>query len=67
MQYAEHGSQEQADYVDEAQIYEDEHWNEHQDEYNYDGSDGYGHDAKDYYHQYDDSSDRRHDGRGDMW
>ncbi|GKU19197.1 unnamed protein product [Fusarium langsethiae] len=68
VQYGESGSGE-VDYVDEAQIYEDEHGNDndHQD-YSYDDPEGYGPGAKEYYHQYQDNdNDRRHDGRDDMW
>lgn len=57
------------DYVDEAQIYEDEHGNDNNDDYEYDNQDGYGHSVKDYYqYQGNDSDHRRHGGGGDsMW
>ncbi|KAM0562911.1 hypothetical protein ACHAPJ_001751 [Fusarium lateritium] len=67
VQYGESGSGE-VDYVDEAQIYEDEHGTDQHQDYGYDDSEGYGPGAKEYYHQYHDSGDnRRNDGREDMW
>lgn len=68
MQYADSGNGE-VDYVDDAQIYEDEHGNDHHDDYDYDGSDGYGQGVKEYYQYHDtgDDRDRRHDRREDMW
>ena len=70
MQYAETGAGE-VDYVDDAQIYEDEHGNEHHDSYNYEGSDGYDQGVKDYYQYQDGRDDRQHDsrrdGQDDMW
>lgn len=55
------------DYVDEAQIYEDEHGNDNQEDYSYDNQDGYGHSVKDYYQYQGDDSDRRHHGGNSMW
>lgn len=66
MQYAESGNGE-VDYVDDAQIYEDEHGNDNHDDYDYDGSDGYGQGTKEYYQYHDTGDDRRHDRREDMW
>ncbi|KIL93340.1 hypothetical protein FAVG1_03320 [Fusarium avenaceum] len=72
VQYGESGSGE-VDYVDDAQIYEDEHGTDHhqrqqQQEYAYDDPEGYGPGEKEYYHQYHDAgNDRRNDGREDMW
>ncbi|RSL62122.1 hypothetical protein CEP53_004879 [Fusarium sp. AF-6] len=68
VQYADSGNGE-VDYVDDAQIYEDEHGNDHHDDYDYDGSDGYGQGVKEYYQYQDtgDDRDRRHDRREDMW
>ncbi|KAJ3465207.1 hypothetical protein MRS44_005865 [Fusarium solani] len=68
VQYADSGNGE-VDYVDDAQIYEDEHGNDHHDDYDYDGSDGYGQGVKEYYQYHDtgDDRDRRHDRREDMW
>ncbi|RFN48524.1 hypothetical protein FIE12Z_7232 [Fusarium flagelliforme] len=67
VQYGESGSGE-VDYVDDAQIYEDEHGNDHHEDYSYDDPEGYGPGAKEYYHQYHDTgNDRRNDGREDMW
>lgn len=78
-QYADSGADEPVDYVDEAQIYEDEHGSDHhhyhhhqhqqqqhhRQDYGYDSQDAY--DDKDYY-QYHDDGDHRRDDRGqDMW
>ena len=63
VQYAESGGSGQVDYVDEAQIYEDEHGNEEQDDYGYNNMDGYGHGVKDYYnYREDDDGHQRHGG-----
>ncbi|KID77860.1 Protein zds1 [Metarhizium brunneum] len=67
VQYAESGSENQVDYVDEAQIYEDEHGNDNQEDYSYDNQDGYGHSVKDYYQYQGDDSDHRHHGGNSMW
>ncbi|CAM1505708.1 Fc.00g113450.m01.CDS01 [Cosmosporella sp. VM-42] len=70
VQYAETGAGE-VDYVDDAQIYEDEHGTENHDNYNYEGSEGYDQGVKDYYQYQDGRDDREHDGqqdgRDDMW
>ncbi|KAF5018159.1 hypothetical protein F66182_9869 [Fusarium sp. NRRL 66182] len=67
VQYGESGSGE-VDYVDDAQIYEDEHGHDQHEDYDCDDPEGYGPGAKEYYHQYHDTGDdRRHDGREDMW
>ncbi|ODA80806.1 hypothetical protein RJ55_03766 [Drechmeria coniospora] len=63
--YADAGPDDQVEYVDDAQIYEDEHGNSNREEYGYGG---YGHDVKDYYHFNDIGDDnQRHDGESDMW
>lgn len=62
VQYADSGAEGQADYVDEAQIYEDEHGDD--DEYGYEGVDGSGREAKEYLHEEDDHRRHRQD---DMW
>jgi hypothetical protein len=67
VQYADSESNGQVDYVDEAQIYEDEHGNERQERYEYDGTEGYGQGSKEYYHYHDNRGDRRQDEQGDMW
>ncbi|KPM35060.1 hypothetical protein AK830_g11509 [Neonectria ditissima] len=73
VQYAESGGNDEVDYVDDAQIYEDEHGNDHSNSYDYEGSDGYGQGSKEYYQYHDNEEDRRHDrddrddGRDDMW
>ncbi|KAF5627945.1 component of SWI SNF transcription activator complex [Fusarium sp. NRRL 25303] len=67
VQYGESGNGE-VDYVDDAQIYEDEHGTDHHQDYGYDDPEGYGPGSKEYYHQYhDNENDRRQDGREDMW
>lgn len=66
MQYADSGSG-QVDYVDDAQIYEDEHGREQSNDYGYDGSDGYGQGSKEYYQYHGNGDDRRHERRDDMW
>ncbi|KAK0384738.1 hypothetical protein NLU13_7216 [Sarocladium strictum] len=65
VQYADSGNG-QVDYVDDAQIYEDEHGRDSND-YAYDGSDGYGQGSKEYYQYHGNGDDRRHDRRDDMW
>ncbi|KAH8170834.1 activator of mitotic machinery cdc14 phosphatase activation c-term domain-containing protein [Sarocladium implicatum] len=66
VQYADSGSG-QVDYVDEAQIYEDEHGRDQHNEYGYDGSDGYGQGSKEYYQYHGNGDDRRHERGDDMW
>lgn len=70
--YGEAGASEEVDYVDDAQIYEDEHGTDHhhqqtrQQDYGYEGTDSYGHEVKDYYQYHD--NDQRRDGRdNNMW
>ncbi|KHN99019.1 Sporulation protein Zds1 [Metarhizium album ARSEF 1941] len=67
IQYAESGHESQIDYVDEAQIYEDEHGNDNQDDYGYDNQDGYGHSVKDYYQHQGNDSHHRRQGGDSMW
>jgi len=67
VQYADSGSNGQVDYVDDAQIYEDEHGNEQQDDYAYEGSESYGQGSKEYYQYHNNGDSHRHDGQGDMW
>ncbi|PFH62018.1 hypothetical protein XA68_15454 [Ophiocordyceps unilateralis] len=65
VQYADSGTDGQAEYVDEAQIYEDEHGDDRDDdEYGYEGVDSPGREMKEYPHGEDDH--RRHR-RDDMW
>ncbi|KAI5459268.1 hypothetical protein BGZ63DRAFT_360962, partial [Mariannaea sp. PMI_226] len=67
VQYAESGNHE-VDYVDDAQIYEDEHGNDSHDSYGYDNSDSYGQGVKEYYQYHDSADDGRHNnGRDEMW
>ncbi|UNI18095.1 hypothetical protein JDV02_004387 [Purpureocillium takamizusanense] len=66
VQYADSAGDGQVEYVDDAQIYEDEHGNDNShDAYGYEG---YGQDMKDYY-QYNDNADddRNHRRQDDMW
>ncbi|KAJ6438932.1 hypothetical protein O9K51_08334 [Purpureocillium lavendulum] len=67
VQYADSAGDGQVEYVDDAQIYEDEHGNDNSHEA-YNGYEGYGHDMKDYY-QYNDNAhdDRSHGRQDDMW
>ncbi|PHH82526.1 hypothetical protein CDD82_5707 [Ophiocordyceps australis] len=67
VQYAESGPDEQVEYVDDAQIYEDEHGSDNADDYGYEASEEYGHESKDYpeYPGGADGQDRH--GRDSMW
>lgn len=66
MQYAESGDQ--VDYVDDAQIYEDEHGDESADSYDYGNASGvYDPSLKEYYQYHDEGSDHRDDRRSDTW
>ncbi|QUC16422.1 uncharacterized protein UV8b_00663 [Ustilaginoidea virens] len=67
VQYAESGVDGQADYIDEAQIYEDEHRNDNHDGYDYDNDEGYSHSVKDYYQYQGNDSEHRHHDDDDMW
>ncbi|KAK5987729.1 Protein zds1 [Cladobotryum mycophilum] len=64
VQYANSGTDGQVDYVDEAQIYEDEQEN-HQ--YGEDSLDGYGQDMKDYLQYRNNTADPHHDDQSDAW
>ena len=67
MQYAEGGNS-QVDYVDDAQIYEDEHGSDRAEQYDYeDGSNSYSQDTKEYYQYPENGDDPRRDGRTDTW
>lgn len=81
VQYADSGHSGQVDYVDDAQIYEDDHGGEqnqqqqqqqygqqhYDDDYGYEGADAYDQGGKDYYQYHNNDDHRRHDGREDMW
>jgi hypothetical protein len=67
VQYADTDPNDQVDYVDDAQIYEDEHGTENHNDYDYEGSEGYGQGSKEYYQYHGNNDGRRHDGRDDMW
>ena len=81
-QYADQGSNGSVEYVDEAQIYEDEHGDSYNQHHHQQGHhhqqhhhrhQDYGYDSqdqydhKDYYQYHDQGGHRRHDGRDDMW
>lgn len=65
VQYAE--SDGQVDYVDDAQIYEDEHGDDRPDDYGYEGIDGYSRDTKDYQRTRESGDSHRRHGQDDMW
>ncbi|PHH90417.1 hypothetical protein CDD83_3749 [Cordyceps sp. RAO-2017] len=67
VQYADSGADGQVEYVDDAQIYEDEHGDERQDDYGYEGIEGYNRDTKEYLSSRDNEDDHRRHGRDDMW
>lgn len=68
MQYADNAPSDQVDYVDDAQIYEDDHGEEHSGgSYDYDMTKDYGKEDKDYYEYQGESSDHRREGGGSMW
>ena len=83
VQYADSGPDGQVEYVDDAQIYEDEHReddnsnnssnntnnnNNNDDEgYDYDNMEGYGQDVKEYFQYRDNGDDHRRHDRNDMW
>lgn len=55
------------DYVDDAQIYEDEHGKDRRRDFTYDGSETYGQDVKEYFQYRDDDQGRQGEGHEDMW
>lgn len=66
MDYEDSGSEGQVEYVDDAQIYEDEHGADHHPTYE-DNSDGYGQDSKDYFQYRTEVEERHDDNRDGMW
>ncbi|RDA87863.1 hypothetical protein CP532_2979, partial [Ophiocordyceps camponoti-leonardi (nom. inval.)] len=65
VQYADSGADGPAEYVDDAQIYEDDHADDcDDDDYGYEGAESCGGDAKDYHRNEDDHHRHRRD---DMW
>lgn len=68
MQYAEEGPSDQVDYVDDAQIYEDDHGEDRSHRgYGYDTTKDYNKKDKDYYQYQGDGSEGRRDGGDNMW
>lgn len=76
VQYADSGADGQVEYVDDAQIYEDEHRgddnsnsndNNNDEGYDYDNMEGYGQDVKEYFQYHDNGDDHRRHDRNDMW
>lgn len=68
MRYADAASEGQVEYVDDAQIYEDEHGSDSQEGYDYERMADYNQEVKDYLNQYrDNGDDHRHHGQDDMW
>ncbi|KAH0491505.1 hypothetical protein TgHK011_002933 [Trichoderma gracile] len=59
VQYAASNSNQPVEYVDDAQIYEDDHLNDDHGGYGADDAGGYGQEMKDYYRYHHDVSDRR--------
>ncbi|KAL7932595.1 hypothetical protein V8C35DRAFT_306158 [Trichoderma chlorosporum] len=66
VQYADSSSDKPVEYVDDAQIYEDDHTRDSNGGYGDGDSDGYSQEAKDYYRYQNDVSDR-HTGQDGVW
>ncbi|EHK25043.1 uncharacterized protein TRIVIDRAFT_230091 [Trichoderma virens Gv29-8] len=66
VQYADSSSDKPVEYVDDAQIYEDDHTHDNHGGYGDDDSGGYGQEVKDYYRYQNDVSDR-HTGQDGVW
>lgn len=66
VQYADANSDRPVEYVDDAQIYEDDHTSNNQESYGDDDAGGYSQEMKDYYHNHIDASDR-HSGQDGIW
>ncbi|PON23661.1 hypothetical protein TGAM01_v207604 [Trichoderma gamsii] len=67
VQYADANSDRQVEYVDDAQIYEDDHTSNNQESYgDDDDAGGYSQEMKDYYQNHIDASDR-HSGQDGIW
>lgn len=66
VQYADANSDRPVEYVDDAQIYEDDHTSNNQESYGDDDADGYSQEMKDYYRNHIDASDRR-SGQDGIW
>ncbi|PHH65921.1 hypothetical protein CDD81_869 [Ophiocordyceps australis] len=67
VQYAESGPDEQVDYVDDAQIYEDEHGSDNADDYGYEATEEYGHESKDYLEHPGGADGQGRHSRDNMW
>lgn len=65
MQYADSSSNQPVEYVDDAQIYEDDHIHDDHGGYGADDAGGYGQEVKDYY-RYHDVTDR-HSSQDGVW
>lgn len=66
VQYADANSDRPVEYVDDAQIYEDDHTSNNRESYGDDDGGGYSQEMKDYYHDHIDASDR-HGGQDGIW
>ncbi|EGR46700.1 uncharacterized protein TRIREDRAFT_122838 [Trichoderma reesei QM6a] len=66
VQYADSNSNQPVEYVDDAQIYEDDHLHDDHGGYGADDGGGYGHEVKDYYRYHHDVSDR-HSTQDGVW
>ncbi|UKZ85468.1 uncharacterized protein TrAFT101_001330 [Trichoderma asperellum] len=66
VQYADSNSDRPVEYVDDAQIYEDDHTSNHHESYSDDDAGVYSQEVKDYYHNHNDASDR-HSGQDGIW
>ncbi|KAL7946630.1 hypothetical protein V8C42DRAFT_321259 [Trichoderma barbatum] len=66
VQYADSSTDKPVEYVDDAQIYEDDHTHNNHGDYGDDDSSGYSQEVKDYYRYQNDVSDR-HTGQDGMW
>ncbi|PTB64512.1 hypothetical protein BBK36DRAFT_1176427 [Trichoderma citrinoviride] len=66
VQYADSNSDQPVEYVDDAQIYEDDHTHDDHGGYGADDAGGYGQEVKDYYRYHHDVSDR-HSSQDGVW
>jgi hypothetical protein len=65
-QYADSSSDRPVEYVDDAQIYEDDHTSDNHEGYGDEDAGGYSQEVKDYYQYHNDVSDR-HGGQDGVW
>lgn len=66
VQYADSSSDKPVEYVDDAQIYEDDHTRDNHGRYGDDDGGGYSQEVKDYFRYQNDVSDR-HGGQDGVW